>query len=112
LKNKNISAKPLMNLRTNPTKNTLIFNEDFETYENFEDNLEDPYELKHPSIITKYPTRYVPDHNINLRKKKYSKPYFSSDLHGWEIDFMIVPFNFKSPQSIFEHFKTNQINAD
>jgi hypothetical protein len=96
----------------NLKKNTLIFNNDYETNENFDDNFEDPYELKHPSIITKYPTEYVPDHNINLRKKRFSKPYFSSDLHGLEIDFMIVPFNYTPPKSIFKHFKTNQINAD
>jgi hypothetical protein len=45
-------------------------------------------------------------------KKKYSKPYFSSDFHEWEIDFMIVPFNHKPPQFIFKHFINNLLNAD
>jgi hypothetical protein len=101
-----------MDLRSDPKQNPRIFNKDYVTNENFEDNFEDPYELKHPSIITKYPTEYVFDYNINLRKKRYSKPYFSSDLHGREIDFMIVPFNCTPPKSIFKHFKTNQINVD
>jgi hypothetical protein len=68
-KNKNVSAKHTMNLISNPKQNTLIFNEDYETYENFEDNFEDRYELKHPSIITKYPTTYAPDHSITIQKK-------------------------------------------
>jgi hypothetical protein len=53
----------------------------------------------------------VKDLNITVQKKKYSKPYFSSDFGWWEIDFMIVPFPSEG-SSIFTHFKTNQINAD
>jgi hypothetical protein len=53
----------------------------------------------------------VKDLNVTVQKKKYSKPYFSSDFGWWEIDFMIVPFS-TLPSSIFTHFKTNQINAD
>jgi hypothetical protein len=53
----------------------------------------------------------VTDLNITVQKKKYSKPFFSSDFGGWEIDFMIVPF-LTLQSSIFTHFKTNQINAD
>jgi hypothetical protein len=101
-----------MNLRSNPKKNSKYFNGDYETNENFEDNFEDPYELTRPPTITKYPTKYVPDHSINLQKKRYSKPYFSSHFHGWEIDFMIVPFNRNVPQSLFNHFKNNQLNGD
>jgi hypothetical protein len=61
--------------------------------------------------MTKYPQSYVKDLNITVQKKKYSKPYFSSDFGGWEIDFMIVPFPSEG-SSIFTHFKTNKINAD
>jgi hypothetical protein len=101
-----------MNLRHNPAINPRIYNDDYETNENSEDNFEDPYELLHPSIITKYPSTYIPNHTITTQKKRYSKPYFSSDFHGWEIDFMIVPFNNKSPQSIFKHTKNNLLNAN
>jgi hypothetical protein len=80
-------------------------------YANFEDNFEDPFEVRDPSTITKYPLSYVKDLNISVKKKKYSKPYFSSDFGGWEIDFMLVPFSSQG-SSTFTHFKTNKINAD
>jgi hypothetical protein len=99
------------NTRTQIQKNTKYFNPFFETYDNFEDNFEDPFEIKNPSTIAKYPESFVKDLNITVQKKKYSKPYFSSDFGGWKIDFMIVQFPSEG-SSIFTHFKTNKINAD
>jgi hypothetical protein len=75
------------NLRKAYAKNSKYYNENFEAYENFEDNFD--------------------DHKINLRKKRYSKQYFSSNIHKWEIDFMIIPFNFNPPESILKHFRTS-----
>jgi hypothetical protein len=107
---KNIIPNKTYNTHKKAQKNSKYFN-NFETYENFEDNFEDRFQVTHPSLITKYPLSYVKDLNISVQKKKYSKPYFSSDFGGWEIDFMIVPFS-TLPSSIFTHFKTNKINAD
>jgi hypothetical protein len=110
MKDNNNSTKTY-NTRKETQKNTKYFNPIFETYTNFDDNFEDPFEVRNPSTITKYPLSFVKDLNISMQKKKYSKPYFSSDFGGWEIDFMIIPFS-TLPSSIFTHFKTNQINAD
>jgi hypothetical protein len=81
------------NTRKQIQKNPFYFTSFFETYENYDDNFEDPFEIRNPSTITKYPESFVKDLNITVQKKKYSKPYFSSDFGGWEIDFMIVPFS-------------------
>jgi hypothetical protein len=99
------------NTRKQTQKNSKNFNPFFETYENYDDNFEDPFEVRNPSKIAKYPESYMKDLNITVQKKKYSKPFFSSDFGGWEIDFVIVPFPSEG-SSIFTHFKTNKINAD
>jgi hypothetical protein len=99
------------NTRKQIQQNPFYFNSSFKTYENYDDNFEDPFEVKDPSTITKYPLSFVKDLNISVQKKKYSKPYISSDFGGWEIDFMIVPFSSEG-SSIFTHFKINKINAD
>jgi hypothetical protein len=108
---KNNTSTKKYNTRKQVQKNTKYFNSSYHTYENYDDNFEDPFEVKDPSTIMKYPLSFVKYLNISVQKKKYSKPYFSSDFGGWEIDFMIVPFS-TLQSSIFTHFKTNKINTD
>jgi hypothetical protein len=78
---KNIPTKKY-NTRKQIQKNTKYFKRSYDTYANFEDNFEDPFEVRDPSIITKYPESFVKDLNISVQNKKYSKPYFSSDFGG------------------------------
>jgi hypothetical protein len=58
-----------MNLRHNPVINSHVYNNGYETNKNIEDNFDDLYELTHPSIITKYPSKYIPHHNTSIQRK-------------------------------------------
>jgi hypothetical protein len=100
------------NLRTKRKRNPKIFNDDFETPAEYKDHFDDPFRLKHPSDILTYQTHYIKDYNINKNKKRYSKPYFTWDTGGWEINFMVLPMSRQTALKTFANYKENLKNVD
>jgi hypothetical protein len=70
------------NFRVKGKRNQNYFNDDFETSDDYKDNFNNSYSLKHPSDISTYSTYYILDYNINKNKKRYSNHYFSSRTGG------------------------------
>jgi hypothetical protein len=63
---KNNNSSKIYNTRKDTQKNPVYFNSNFETYENFEEHFEYPFEITYPLLKTKFPLSCVKDLNITV----------------------------------------------
>jgi hypothetical protein len=75
-------------------------NSDYINYENI--NKDQRFRLENPyNPVNVVPLYKLKDYKLPPLKKKYSRPYFSPFHGSWEMDFMIVPYDYKDPSFIY-----------